>query len=137
MAENLKGYKGKGKELLTKYKIEIWDIIQIKTDKGDYEGIVLPRNEYSAPDYIEIKLVRINPDYGLIPSSSRIGVGVPNNITDYENVFPTTEHNLKVLREHKKLRNEGWKLIEKADSMRNQFEPFPKNHFKKILKRQW
>lgn len=56
MAENLKGYKGKGKELLEKNKIDIWDIIEIKTDKGAYEGIVLPRNEYSAPDYIEIKL---------------------------------------------------------------------------------
>ncbi|MFX0187531.1 MAG: Glu-tRNA(Gln) amidotransferase subunit GatD [Candidatus Hodarchaeota archaeon] len=56
MAENLKGYKGKGKELLEKNQIDIWDIIEIKTDKGAYEGIVLPRNEYSAPDYIEIKL---------------------------------------------------------------------------------
>lgn len=56
MTENLKGYKGKGKELLEKNKIDIWDIIQIKTSEGDYEGIVLPRNEYSAPDYIEIKL---------------------------------------------------------------------------------
>ncbi len=56
MTENLKGYKGKGKELLEKNKIEIWDIIQIKTSEGDYEGIVLPRTEYSAPDYIEIKL---------------------------------------------------------------------------------
>ncbi|MFW9898352.1 MAG: Glu-tRNA(Gln) amidotransferase subunit GatD [Candidatus Thorarchaeota archaeon] len=56
MAENLKGYKGKGKELLEKNKIDIWDIIEIKTDKGAYEGIVLPRNEYSVPDYIEIKL---------------------------------------------------------------------------------
>ncbi|TFG23579.1 MAG: Glu-tRNA(Gln) amidotransferase subunit GatD [Promethearchaeota archaeon] len=56
MTENLKGYKGKGKELLEKNKINIWDIIQIKTGEGDYEGIVLPRTEYSAPDYIEIKL---------------------------------------------------------------------------------
>ena len=56
MTENLKGYKGKGKELLEKNKIDIWDIIQIKTGEGDYEGIVLPRNEYSAPEYIEIKL---------------------------------------------------------------------------------
>jgi len=56
MTENLKGYKGKAKELLEKNKIEIWDILQIKTDEGDYEGILLPRNEYSAPGFIEIKL---------------------------------------------------------------------------------
>ncbi len=56
MAENLKGYKGKGKEILKKNKVAIWDIIKVKTKEGEYEGIVLPRNEYSAPDYIEIKL---------------------------------------------------------------------------------
>ncbi|MFX1256477.1 MAG: Glu-tRNA(Gln) amidotransferase subunit GatD [Promethearchaeota archaeon] len=56
MAKNLKGYKNESKKLLEKNKIDIWDIIQIKTDKSNYEGILLPRNEYSAPDYIEIKL---------------------------------------------------------------------------------
>ena len=56
MSEDLKGYKGKGREVLEKNKIVIWDIIKIITDEGEYEGIVLPRNEYSAPDYIEIKL---------------------------------------------------------------------------------
>ena len=56
MTENLKGYKGKGKEILKKNNVAIWDIIKVKTKEGEYEGIVLPRNEYSAPDYIEIKL---------------------------------------------------------------------------------
>ncbi|TFG27589.1 MAG: Glu-tRNA(Gln) amidotransferase GatDE subunit D, partial [Promethearchaeota archaeon] len=56
MSEKLKGYKGKAKEILNKNKIVIWDIIRVKTKKGEYEGIVLPRNEYSAPEYIEIKL---------------------------------------------------------------------------------
>ena len=56
MSEELKGYKGKGKEVLQKNKIAIWDIIKITTKEGEYEGIVLPRNEYSAPEYIEIKL---------------------------------------------------------------------------------
>lgn len=56
MTEKLKGYKAKAKELLSKNKISIWDIIRVNTKEGEYEGIVLPRNEYSAPDYIEIKL---------------------------------------------------------------------------------
>lgn len=56
MTEKLKGYKGEGKKLLENNKVEIWDIIRIKTEKVDYEGIVLPRAEYSAPEYIEIKL---------------------------------------------------------------------------------
>ncbi len=56
MSEKLKGYKGKGKELLEKNKIEIWDILEIKTIKTNFEGILLPRSEHSDPDFIEIKL---------------------------------------------------------------------------------
>lgn len=56
MSEKLKGYRGEGKKLLEKYKLEIWDIVQIKTEKTMYEGIILPRYEYSAPNFINIKL---------------------------------------------------------------------------------
>ena len=56
MSEKLKGYKGEGKELLEKYEVNIWDIIQIKTTKTSYEGIVLPRSESSAVNYINLKL---------------------------------------------------------------------------------
>ncbi len=56
MSQNLKGYKGEGKKILEKNNIGIWDIVHIKTEKGEYEGIILPRSEYSAPQYIEIKL---------------------------------------------------------------------------------
>ena len=52
----LKGYKGKSIEILRKNKIEIWDIVKITTEKTVLEGIVMPRSEYSAPDFIEIKL---------------------------------------------------------------------------------
>ncbi len=56
MGENLKGYKGEGKKLLEKNKLGIWDIVQIKTSKTNYEGIILPRNEQSSPNFINIKL---------------------------------------------------------------------------------
>jgi len=56
MSEKLKGYKGEGRELLEKYEVNVWDIIQIKTVKTSYEGIILPRSEYSAVNYINIKL---------------------------------------------------------------------------------
>ncbi|MHA1150228.1 MAG: Glu-tRNA(Gln) amidotransferase subunit GatD [Promethearchaeota archaeon] len=56
MSEKLKGYKGKAKSLLEKNKIEIWDILKISTNNTEYEGILLPRNEYSQLDFIEIKL---------------------------------------------------------------------------------
>ncbi|MFX1417364.1 MAG: Glu-tRNA(Gln) amidotransferase subunit GatD [Promethearchaeota archaeon] len=56
MSEKLKGYKKEGRKLLEKNNIEIWDIVQIKTERTDYEGIILPRNEYSAPNFINLKL---------------------------------------------------------------------------------
>lgn len=56
MIEKLKGYKEEGKKILEANKIEIWDIIHIKTSKTNYEGIVLPRSEYSAPNFINLKL---------------------------------------------------------------------------------
>ena len=68
MTEMLKGYKGKGRKLLEKKKIEIWDIVEIETDTSNYNGIVLPRSEYSAPEYIEIKL-KNNYNIGIKASS--------------------------------------------------------------------
>jgi len=56
LSEKLKGYKAEGKKLLEKNKIEIWDIVQIRTTKTNYEGIILPRSEYSAPNFINLKL---------------------------------------------------------------------------------
>ncbi|MFX1478072.1 MAG: Glu-tRNA(Gln) amidotransferase subunit GatD [Promethearchaeota archaeon] len=56
MSEKLKGYKGEGRRILEKNELEIWDIVKIKTEKTSYEGIILPRSEYSAPNYINIKL---------------------------------------------------------------------------------
>ena len=56
MVEKLKGYKGESKKLLEENNIEIWDIVQIKTTKTNYEGIILPRSEYSVPNFINLKL---------------------------------------------------------------------------------
>ena len=56
MEDRLKGYKGNAKSLLKEKKLGIWDIVKIKTDKTVLEGIILPRTEYSAPDFIEIKM---------------------------------------------------------------------------------
>lgn len=56
MENKLKGYKGKSIDILNKNRIEIWDIIQVKTNRTQLEGILMPRSEYSAPNFIEIKL---------------------------------------------------------------------------------
>jgi glutamyl-tRNA(Gln) amidotransferase subunit D len=56
MENKLKGYKEKAKILLEKDNLEIWDIVQVKTVKTVLEGIILPRAESAAPNFIEIKL---------------------------------------------------------------------------------
>ncbi len=56
MSDSLKGYKEKAREYLEKNNIQIWDIVELKTKKTILQGIILPRNEYSAPNFIEIKL---------------------------------------------------------------------------------
>lgn len=52
----LKGYRGKAKEFLERNKLNVWDIINLKTRRTQLEGILLPRYEQSAPNLIEIKL---------------------------------------------------------------------------------
>ncbi|MFX0058050.1 MAG: Glu-tRNA(Gln) amidotransferase subunit GatD [Candidatus Hodarchaeota archaeon] len=56
MEDRYKGYKGEAKKLLEQKNIGVWDIIRITTNKTTLEGIILPRAEFSAPNYIEIKL---------------------------------------------------------------------------------
>lgn len=56
MADKFKGYKGEAKKLLEQKNIGVWDIIRVTTNKTTLEGIMLPRSEYAAPNYIEIKL---------------------------------------------------------------------------------
>jgi len=56
MADKFKGYKGEAKKLLEQKNIGVWDIIRVTTNKTTLEGIILPRAEYAAPNYIEIKL---------------------------------------------------------------------------------
>ena len=56
MNDSLKGYKGKAREYLERENIQIWDIVELITKKTTLKGIILPRNEYSAPNFIEIKL---------------------------------------------------------------------------------
>ncbi len=54
--EHLKGYKDKAKDLLEENQIEVWDIVNISSTQGKFEGVLLPRSEYSNPNFIEIKL---------------------------------------------------------------------------------
>ncbi|MHA1733317.1 MAG: Glu-tRNA(Gln) amidotransferase subunit GatD [Promethearchaeota archaeon] len=56
MTMTLEGYKGEALKILEKAGAKIWDILAITTPTGSYEGILLPRNKFAPPDYVEIKL---------------------------------------------------------------------------------
>ena len=101
MSEKLKGYKGEGEKLLEKYNLHIWDIVQIKTTKTIYEGIILPRNEYASSDFIEIKLEN-NYNIGIKASDVKEIEKIDKREAVYkipEKKFPTNKSlpNLKLL----------------------------------------
>ncbi len=57
MLDLFKGYKGKSLEILKSYKMRVWGDTQIKTTRGDFQGIILPRSENDDDKHIVIKLI--------------------------------------------------------------------------------
>ena len=57
MADIFKGYKGKALGLLKEYNIRVWSDASVKTTRGDFRGIVLPRAENDDDRHIVLKLV--------------------------------------------------------------------------------
>ena len=57
MADVTKGYKGKAGELLKKMKVRVWSEVEIKTTRGDFSGILLPRSESDDDLHIVLKLI--------------------------------------------------------------------------------
>jgi len=56
MADIFKGYKGKALGVLKDYRIRVWSEALIKTTRGDFRGIVLPRSENDDDKHIVLKL---------------------------------------------------------------------------------
>ena len=45
MSDIFKGYKGRALEVLKSFNIRVWSDTVIKTSRGEFKGIVLPRSE--------------------------------------------------------------------------------------------
>ena len=45
MIDIFKGYKGAAVDILKKHNIRVWGDVEVKTTRGDFSGIVLPRSE--------------------------------------------------------------------------------------------
>ncbi len=52
----LKGYKGRAKEVLQSLGGRVWANVTLRTDEGDFEGVILPRSETADGDHIVLKL---------------------------------------------------------------------------------
>jgi len=57
MNDIFKGYKGAARDILKKYNVRVWGEIKIKTTRGDFEGILLPRSENDDDQHLVIKLI--------------------------------------------------------------------------------
>jgi glutamyl-tRNA(Gln) amidotransferase subunit D len=51
-----KGYKGRAREVLESLGGRVWANVILKTDKGDFKGVILPRSETADGDHIVLKL---------------------------------------------------------------------------------
>ncbi|MEW6412113.1 MAG: Glu-tRNA(Gln) amidotransferase subunit GatD [Candidatus Zixiibacteriota bacterium] len=56
MTDIFKGYKGKALDLLKQYNIRVWSDTTVKTTRGDFNGIVLPRSENDDDWHIVLKV---------------------------------------------------------------------------------
>jgi len=55
-ADLYKGYRGRALEVLQHFHAQVWSDLTIKTTKGEYTGIILPRSETADPLHIVLKL---------------------------------------------------------------------------------
>src|SRR5512136_1562531 len=56
MSDIFKGYKGRALEVLKGFNVRVWSEAKIKTTRGDFQGIVLPRSENDDDRHIVLKL---------------------------------------------------------------------------------
>jgi glutamyl-tRNA(Gln) amidotransferase subunit D len=54
--DNYRGYRGEALETLKTYNAQVWSDVEIRTAKGIFIGIVLPRSETADPLHIVLKL---------------------------------------------------------------------------------
>ncbi len=55
--DTLKGYKGAARDVLQRFGVRVWSEAEIKTSRGDFSGILLPRSENDDDRHLVLKLV--------------------------------------------------------------------------------
>ena len=54
--EKYKGYKGAALSALKNFGVLVWSDVQVKTTRGDFKGIILPRSETADDKHVVLKL---------------------------------------------------------------------------------
>lgn len=101
MTDLFKGYKGPALEMLKKFKIRVWSDSGIKTTRGDFRGIVLPRSENDDDRHVVLKLAtgyNIGIDVATVLDSEEFGCKEAHyKIPEKEFPFSKEKHNVKLL----------------------------------------
>lgn len=74
--DNTKGYRGESVACLQKFAMSVWDDVVLKTTRGDFRGIILPRSEFDDSQHLVLKLAtgyNIGIDIHTITSVSVLG----------------------------------------------------------------
>jgi glutamyl-tRNA(Gln) amidotransferase subunit D len=56
MSDDYRGYRGAALDTLKTYEAQVWSDVEVRTEKGSFAGIVLPRSETADPLHIVLKL---------------------------------------------------------------------------------
>jgi len=55
--EDYKGYRGAALAKLQTFQAMVWSDVTVATDKGEFAGLILPRNEMADPDHVVLKMI--------------------------------------------------------------------------------
>ena len=74
--EKTKGYRGESLDALQKFAISVWDDVILKTTRGEFRGIILPRSEFDDSRHLVLKLAtgyNVGLDIRTITSATVLG----------------------------------------------------------------
>jgi len=101
MIDLFKGYKGQALSILKKFKVRVWSDSEVKTTRGNFKGIILPRSENDDDLHIVLKLAtgyNVGIDVNTITDMKEIGYKEAHyKIPEKEFPFTEGKPNIKLL----------------------------------------
>ncbi|MBA4377637.1 MAG: Glu-tRNA(Gln) amidotransferase GatDE subunit D [Gemmatimonas sp.] len=54
--EDYKGYRDPALSVLRRFEALVWSDVTVRTDRGEFRGLILPRNEMADPEHVVLKM---------------------------------------------------------------------------------